>query len=239
MTDDWKGRHAVVTGVGRAGQVGETVAAAFLRAGADVVLVDRQLADATARAGELRSLGGTAHPMACDLSDVAAVDSLVTHVAQVAPNGVHALVCLAGGFGMSGPVADSDPAVYQKMLAINLTTAYLTTRAFLPALRRVHGAIVYFSSAAVLPGATGARMSGYAAAKAGVAALMRAVADEEAANGVRANAPAPTAIRTAANENSMNSNTRYVEREQVADVTLFLCSDAAHAITGQLIRLDA
>jgi 3-oxoacyl-[acyl-carrier protein] reductase len=140
---------------------------------------------------------------------------------------------------MSGPVAESDPAVFHKMLAINLTTAYLTTRAMLPLLRRTRGSIVYFSSASVLPGGTGARMAAYAAAKAGVAALMRAVADEEAAHGVRANALAPTAVRTASNEQTMGSTTRFVEREQVADVTLYLCSDAAQAITGQLIRLDA
>lgn len=232
-------RTAVLTGVGRPGQVGEAVAQAFVRAGARVVLVERDLADVSARASDLQALGGDALPFACDLSDVAAVDALAGTIGQVAPNGIHALVCLAGGFAMSGSIADSDPAIFHKMIAINLTTAYLTTRAMLPLLRRGRGGIVYFSSAAVLPGSTGARMAAYAAAKAGVAALMRAVADEEAQNGVRANALAPTAIRTASNEQSMSSSTRFVEREQVADVTLYLCSDAAQAITGQLIRLDA
>lgn len=232
-------RTAVLAGVGRPGQVGEAVARAFVRAGARVVLIDRDLADASARASELQALGGHAVPLAGDLSDVTAVDALAAALANVAPNGVHALVCLAGGFAMSGPVADSNPAVFHKMLAINVTTAYLTTRAMLPLLRRTRGSIVYFSSASVLPGSTGARMAAYAAAKAGVAALMRAVADEEAPNGVRANALAPTAIRTASNEKTMSSSTRFVEREQVADVTLYLCSDAARAITGQLIRLDA
>jgi NAD(P)-dependent dehydrogenase (short-subunit alcohol dehydrogenase family) len=232
-------RTAVLAGVGRPGQVGEAVAGAFVRAGARVVLIDRDLADASARASDLQALGGQALALAGDLSDMAAVDALAVAIGDVAPNGVHALVCLAGGFAMSGPVADSDPAVFHKMLAINVTTAYLTTRAMLPLLRRTRGSIVYFSSAAVLPGSTGARMAAYAAAKAGVAALMRAVADEEAPNGVRANALAPTAIRTASNEQTMSSTTRFVEREQVADVTLYLCSDAARAITGQLIRLDA
>lgn len=232
-------RTAVLAGVGRPGQVGEAVAGAFVRAGARVLLIDRDLVDASARASELEALGGQALALAGDLSDVAAVDALAAAIGAVAPNGIHALVCLAGGFAMSGPVAESDPAVFHKMLAINLTTAYLTTRAMLPLLRRTRGSIVYFSSAGVLPGSTGARMAAYAAAKAGVAALMRAVADEEAPNGVRANALAPTAIRTASNEQSMGSTTRFVEREQVADVTLYLCSDAAQAITGQLIRLDA
>jgi len=232
-------RTVVLTGVGRPGQVGEAVAQAFARTGSRLVLVERDLADVSQRANDVRSLGGEVYPFACDLSDVAAVTELANNIGQVAPNGIHALVCLAGGFSMSGPVADSDPAIFSKMIAINLTTAYLTTRALLPLVRQARGSILYFSAAAVLSAATGARISGYAAAKSGVAALMRAVAAEEAANGVRANALAPTSIRTASNEQSMGHDARYVEREQVADVTLYLCSEAAHAITGQMIRLDA
>ncbi|HJU74485.1 MAG TPA: SDR family oxidoreductase [Gemmatimonadaceae bacterium] len=239
MNGALQGRTAVLTGVGRPGQVGEVVAQTFARAGARLVLVDRTPDEVAARAAELRSLGAEVAAYDCDLSDVAAVDTLARTVGDAAPNGIHALVCLAGGFAMSGPVAESDPAVFHKMLAINLTTAYLTTRAFLPALRSTRGGIVYFSAAAVLAGTSGAKMFAYAAAKSGVAALMRAVAAEEAEAGVRANALAPTAIRTATNEQSMSGNTRYVEREQVAEITLYLCSDAAHAITGQLIRLDA
>ncbi|MGQ0640294.1 MAG: SDR family NAD(P)-dependent oxidoreductase [Gemmatimonadaceae bacterium] len=232
-------RTAVLTGVGRQGQVGEAVAQVFARANLDLVLVDRDLANASQRADDVRSSGGQVHPFACDLSDVTAVQELAGKIEQVAPNGIHALVCLAGGFAVTGSVADSDPATYSNMIAINLTTAYLTTRALLPSLRRARGSILYVSSAAVLPGSTGARIFAYAAAKSGVAALMRAVASEEAGNGVRANALAPTSIRTASNEKSMGQSTRYVEREQVADLALYLCSDAAHAITGQIIRLDA
>jgi 3-oxoacyl-[acyl-carrier protein] reductase len=224
MNGSHANRTAILTGVGRPGQVGVAVAAAFARAGARLIIVERDHADVTQRASELRELGAQVDPFACDLSDVSAVSLLATQVDAMVPNGVHALVCLAGGFAMSGPVADSDPAVYHRMFAVNLTTAYLTTRALLPALRRARGSILYFSSAVVLPGSTGARMSAYAASKAGVAALMRAVADEEAPHGVRANALAPT---------------RFVEREQVAEVAVFLCSDAAFAITGQLLRLDA
>jgi 3-oxoacyl-[acyl-carrier protein] reductase len=205
----------------------------------NLVLVDRNLADVSLRADEIRAMGAVAHAFALDLSDVAAVTALVTRIEEVAPNGIHALVCLAGGFAASGLVSDSDPALLQRMLAGNLMTAYLTTRGMLPLLRRAKGSIVYFSSAAVLPGSTGARISAYAIAKSGVAALMRAVAAEEAEHGVRANALAPTSIRTASNEKSMGHDVRYVEREQVADIAVYLCSDAGRAITGQIIRLDA
>jgi len=105
-------------------------------------------------------------------------------------------------------------------------------------LRPAGGSIVYFASAAVLPGAHGASMSGYAAAKAGVLALMHAVAAEERAAGVRANALAPTSIRTATNVQAMGDSTRYVEREAVADAVLFLCSDEARSVTGQVVKLQ-
>ena len=145
---------------------------------------------------------------------------------------------MAGGFAMSGPVAESTLDVWNRQLSINLTTAFLTTRAFLPLLRRAHGSIVLFASQAALPGSTGANMSAYAVAKTAVVALMRAIAAEERANGVRANAVAPTSIRTAVNLASMGPDVRYIEREQVASAVTFLCSPAASAITGALVPLS-
>jgi NAD(P)-dependent dehydrogenase (short-subunit alcohol dehydrogenase family) len=97
--------------------------------------------------------------------------------------------------------------------------------------------MVYFASAAALPGASVAKMSAYAAAKGGVITLMRAVAAEERTHGVRANALAPQAIRTAENLASMGEDKNYVERETVAAWVLWLCSRVAGPISGQVIRL--
>jgi len=138
---------------------------------------------------------------------------------------------------MSGPIADSDVAGWNRQLAINLTTAFVTTRALLPMLRTGRGAIVYFASEAALPGARVAAMAAYAVAKTGVLTLMRAVAQEERGNGVRANAVAPSSIRTATNVQAMGDGVRYVEREEVADTVLYLCSERASAVTGQVLRL--
>jgi 3-oxoacyl-[acyl-carrier protein] reductase len=138
---------------------------------------------------------------------------------------------------MTGPLDASDPAAWHRQIAINLTTAYVATRAFLPALRRRRGAIVYFASAAALPGASVGATAAYAAAKSGVLTLMRAVAQAERQAGVRANAVAPTSIRTAANEASMGADAAYVEREQVAAAVGWLCSEGASAVSGQVVRL--
>ena len=230
-------KTVVLTGVGRAGQIGEAVARAFADAGAALVLLARDGAEAGRRAAEVVARGGRATVHQCDLTDEAQLAAVARAVGEATGGRIEALVNAAGGFAMSGPVAASDPALLDRQIAINLTTAYLATRAFLPLLRPARGSVVYFASASVLPGAHGAGMSAYAAAKAGVLALMRAVAEEERGAGVRANAVAPTAVRTADNLRAMGEGARYVEREEVAGAVLYLCSDAARAVTGQVLRL--
>jgi NAD(P)-dependent dehydrogenase (short-subunit alcohol dehydrogenase family) len=138
---------------------------------------------------------------------------------------------------MSGPVGESDLAVWNSQLAVNLTTAYVTSRGFMPMLRAGGGSLVFFASEKALPGASIAGASAYAVAKSGVVVLMRAIAAEERANGVRANAVAPTSVRTAANVAAMGAEADYVELDAVAKAVSFLCSPAAGAITGQVIRL--
>lgn len=227
---------AVLTGVARRGQVGEVVARMLGEAGYALALLDRDAAEAEARAAELRAAGLDAAAHGCDLTDPDALGSVADALSRAHPAGARALVCLAGGFG-GGSVGDSDGALWQRMLAINLTTAQLTTRAFLPMLRAARGSIVYFASAAVVPGGSTAGMAAYAAAKAGVVALMHAVAAEEGPHQVRANALAPTAIRTAANMASMGDATNYVQRETVGAWVRYLCDPESGPVSGQLIRL--
>jgi len=236
MAKRFEGKVVLITGVGRRGQVGEAVAAAFAAEGARLALVDMVKDEVDARAAELRASGGQANAFVCDLSDPAQLTRLASEV-RSAMGRLDALVALAGGFAMSGPVAESDPAAWQKQFTINLTTAYLTTRALLPALRANGGAIVYFASAAAIPGGAVAGMAAYAAAKSGVVALMRAVAADEKKHEVRANAVAPTSIRTAANIQSMGEQQNYVEREEVAATVCYLCSSDASAVSGQVVRL--
>ena len=231
------GRTIVVTGVGRTGQVGEAIARAFAADGATLFLIARSLEDAEARAADLRSDGAVAWPFACDLTDAGAVARVAQEVLEKG-GGIDALINVAGGFAMSGPVATSEPTVLSGQIALNLTTCYNATRAFLPCLRKSRGSVVFFASASALPGARVKEMSAYAIAKSGVIALMRAVAQEERGNGVRSNAVAPGSIRTATNLAAMDPATKYVERESVAAVVRFLCSDAAANVSGQVFELS-
>lgn len=234
--DRMDGYRVVITGVGRAGQVGEAVAAHFAALGARLVLVDRDADGVRERALALRATGAHAEALAADLTDPESVATLARTVADGA-GGVEALVCLAGGFAMGGPVADTTPELWQRMFAINLTTAQLTTQAFLPLVRAATGAIVYFASASALPGGRSGGMGAYVASKAAVVSLMQTVAEEERTHGVRANALAPTAIRTTTNVASMGDTAAYVEREVVAEWVARLCSAASRNVTGQVIRL--
>lgn len=230
-------RVAVLTGIGKPGQSGEIIARVLAARGLQLAVVDRTPAGAISRAADLRATGVHAQGFGCDLTDDAQVAALARDITNALGPRVDALINIAGGFSMTGPVANSTTSGWSRQFAINLTTAYLSTRAFLPALRAARGVIVYFASAAALPSARVANISAYAAAKSGVVALMRAVAEEERANGVRANAVAPTSIRTASNVQAMGDTGPYVEREDVAATVGWLCSDDAKSITGQVIRI--
>ncbi len=228
----------MITGIGRAGQTGEIVARTLAEHGARLFLVDLSREEAEARAADLVGAGFGASGFGRDLTDGTATLALAHEIGALTGGKLGALVNLAGGFAMSGRVADSEPSQWERQFAINLATAFLATRAFLPLLRRSQGSIVFMTSLAALPGGRSVEMGAYAAAKAAVVSLMRTVAQEEREHGVRANAIAPSAIRTGDNTQAMKAGTRFVEREQVADAIHFLCSTASSAVTGQIVALE-
>jgi NAD(P)-dependent dehydrogenase (short-subunit alcohol dehydrogenase family) len=241
---DFTDKLIVITGVGRAGQVGEAIAQSFAQRGASLALLDREHDQVEARAAELEPhLRGPARVSAhtANLADAgdaerAAAEALWAHREHHLDR-VHAVVCVAGGFGMTGPLHEADPEAWTKQFTINLETAFATTRAFLPAVREARGSFVFFGSVAATPGGSPKGMAAYAAAKSGVLSLMRTVALDEKGNGVRANAVAPTAVRTASNVADMGDKSDYVERESVADVVAFLVSPLARNVSGQVIVL--
>ena len=226
----------MVTGVGHRGQVGETVARAFAERGAFVHCLDRN-ASVHERVSELTALGLHAAGHEIDLTDFQATSDLARQIAAAHGGQVAAVAALAGGFAPSGLIAQSDQSVFARQVAINLTSAYATARAFAPAVRAARGAFVFVTSAAVLGGGKVAGISAYAMAKGALVQLVRALSQEESPHGVRANAIAPTVIRTSTNVASMGPGTRYVEREELAATIVALCGPDFARVTGQVLEL--
>src|SRR5690242_3625628 len=115
----------LLTGAGREGQVGEIVARTLAEAGATLLLVDRTAETARERATALTGVGFRAMSFGCDLADAAAVSALADHVRKEHGDRLSALVHVAGGFALSGSLAESDVETWHRMITINLTTAYV------------------------------------------------------------------------------------------------------------------
>ena len=245
-------RHAVVTGGGRG--IGAAVAAALASEGATVSVLGR---DAARLAAQVESLGGEARAqsVAVDVTDEASVKSAFAAV-RARFGRVDILVNNAGQAG-SAPLAKTDLALWQRMLAVNLTGVFLCTREALPEMTaRGAGRIVNVASTAGLAGY--AYVAAYCAAKHGVVGLTRAAALECAQTGVTVNAVCPgyteTDIVGAAVANivaktgrseaearaalvARNPQGRMVQPEEVASAVLWLCLPASSSVTGQAIAV--
>lgn len=170
-----------------------------------------------------------------DLTVQEAANAAMQTVAA-ASGGFQVLVNVAGGFRWE-TLADGDVATWELMFAMNLKTAVVASRAALPYLTASGGRIVNIGAGAAAR--AGAGMGAYAASKAGVERLTEALAAELKDRGVTVNAVLPGIIDTPANRTSMPKAdvTRWVEPEAVADVVLFLASDAARGVTGAAVRV--
>jgi NAD(P)-dependent dehydrogenase (short-subunit alcohol dehydrogenase family) len=237
MAQVWNfvGRVVLVTGVARVGQIGHAVALAFGRAGAKLVLCDRNAVEAAARAREFEAEGIEARPTAGDLTepDIArlAVETAIRQFGRL-----DVVVNVAGGLTTFGPIEETSVADFDREVAINLKTTFLVSQAAIGALAESGGAIVNFASVAFFRPQN--QMAIYAAAKSAVAAFTQSLALEVRDRGVRVNAVAPGMVRTGDNVAAVSDDkVRWVEIRQITDGVLFLASDAAEAITGHVLPI--
>jgi len=220
------GKVIVVTGA--LGALGTVVVDSALARGARVASVDHAPTQVPATANQFE-LGGV------DLTDVAAakkaIDAAASHFGRL-----DALINIAGGFSFE-TVAEGDPKTWQRMYALNVTTALNASRAAIPHLTASgNGRIVNVGALGALQ--AGAGMGPYAASKAGVHRLTEALAAEYKGK-ITVNAVLPSIIDTSANRASMPKAdfSKWVTPQELAEVILFLVSDAASGVTGALIAV--
>ncbi|MGY3614906.1 3-oxoacyl-ACP reductase FabG [Bradyrhizobium sp. USDA 10063] len=222
-------QEKVVIITGALGALGKVVVEEALARGARVAAVDHAPPSLLPTSSRIE-LGRV------DLTDAAqakkAIDAAASHFGRL-----DALINIAGGFAFE-TVSEGDPATWQRMYALNVTTALNASRAAIPHLLASSAArIINIGALGALQ--AGAGMGAYAASKSGVHRLTEALAAEHKGK-ITVNAVLPSIIDTAANRASMPKAdfSKWVAPKELADVILFLASDAASAVTGTLLPVN-
>lgn len=248
------GRRAVVTGAGRG--IGRSIALALAVAGTDVAVAARTASDLESLVAEIQETGSKSLAISCDVTNVEQVQHLAT-TALEGLGGIDILVNNAGNAG-SHKFLNHPDDLWDRMLAINLTSVYHVTKAFVPTLIEQRGGrIINIASIASRVG--GSYIAAYTAAKHGVLGLTRALATELLPYNITVNAICPGYVNTPMTDASISNivartgmeeakarkvlqktspQNRLIEPDEIAAIAVFLAQDICKGITGQAINID-
>jgi NAD(P)-dependent dehydrogenase (short-subunit alcohol dehydrogenase family) len=245
---------ALVTGAGSG--IGKAAALALSEAGVRVALLGHTQSELEKTAQELRAKGGDVLALTADVSSndemKTALDRLIDHYGRL-----DVVVANAGINGVWAPIDDLKPDEFDKTIAVNLRGTYLTLHHAVPHLKRQGGAIVVVSSINGNRTFTSAGATAYSATKAAQVAIVKQLALELGRHRIRVNAVCPGQIATEIDDNTHKRDVEetkipanFPEGEiplsdgkpgtsaDVADVIVFLSSDASRHVTGTAVYVD-
>jgi len=253
--EDHTGSNVIVTGA--CGGIGEAIVRSFAASGAGVAIADVLTDELSALAAELRDQGVNVYSESVDVTDDSAV-KLFCSSSVNSLGTVNQLINTVGSVDNMGDVIGLTPEVWEATLCTNLTSAYLTARHTVPLMIKCGGgSIVNIASVSGMANQPGAMA--YSVTKAGMLALTRSEAIDLARYNIRANSICPGSVETALVEQAISltaSETnrsldetrhdwesqyptgRFSKPEEVAELTLFLCSQRASNITGSSFVID-
>ena len=232
MNVDFTNKVVIVTG--GSGNLGNAVVRAFEAAGATLVLPDRKEGRLAQRFPELATGG---HFLA-DGIDTTRPDGALKLASETVSrfNKIDVLINTVGGYRAGHPLHETSLDTWDLMMSLNAKSVFTLSQAVLPAMiRQQHGSIISAGAKSAL--AARANESAYAASKAALARITESMAAEYKAYGITVNAVLPGAMDTPQNRAAMPGAdfSTWLKPERVAQVMVFLASDAGHVINGALI----
>jgi NAD(P)-dependent dehydrogenase (short-subunit alcohol dehydrogenase family) len=243
-----EGKVAVITG--GAGGIGRASSKLFAAEGASVLVADVVRDGAEAVAEEIRASGGDAQAFAVDVADSAQVHAMMTR-ALGRWGSLDVLFNNAGIFADGDvSVVDTDEAVWDRVMQVNLKGVYLGCKYGIPAMLAGGGGSLINTSSMVALMGSATSQAAYTASKGGVLALTREIAVEFAKQGIRANAICPGPLNTALIEDLFKDpaakQRRFIhmpmgrlgESEEIANAALFLASDESSFVNGAQFVID-
>ncbi len=246
MYGDLKDKVALVTGGGR--DIGRAIACKLAESGASVAVNYRSSKkEAEATVATIVERGGQAVAIQADVSRSDDVERLVAETASALGNPIHILVNNAGGLIARKKVLEMDEAFWDEVMAVNLKSVFLVTKATLPYMAD-GGAIVNLSSLAARDGGGGGSIA-YAASKGGVLTMTRGLAKELSPRSIRVNSVSPGLINTTFHDTFTPDAVRETvaaktavgregEAADVANAVVFLASEASAYINGESVEIN-